>query len=338
MTEVMICRSAAYAKYDTREHLPGKILAMGPVSEPAPTDSPIASEYFRALGDPGYWRDVDRLMLGKSMHPWLPTSLLRSLVQAGEVAAGRPLGTGQDAGQSAAAQPIESALANWLVATSSCVRNDAKGLAELTYLVASGGYRSEALRKVLCALASGKRFAAITDIGAGIGFVPLLLAAAETPVGVRSVCLVEPNEKYVDWGQQLWSLAAAPPVAFEFQHSTAETAVLAGGQDLIFFGQCFHLVGENRRSDVLARVSQSLSPGGYLIVNEATRSDPAAPDAQWDNRYPICLTLPRLVDHLSAVGAVSVLRHHSDWQQMEDPRSLSAVDIGLDSFYAVSRG
>lgn len=338
MAEVMICRSAASAKYDTREHVPGKILAMGPVSEPVPVGGdPVVAEYFRALGERGYWSDVDRLTLGNSMYPWLPPSLLRSLLGAGELAAGRPLGTAEAAGQSPAAPPIERAVASWLVATAGSVRDDPKGLGELTYLVASGGYRSAALRKVLGALAQGKRFADISDIGAGVGFVPLLLAAAEPLVGVRSVCLVEPHEKFLDWGEALWSRAAQPPLSFEFQHRSAETAVLAGGRDLIFFGQCFYLIPEDRRADVLARVSQALGAGGYLIVNEATRSDPAIPDAQWDERYPSCLTLPRLVEQLSAIGPVGVLRQHSDWQLLEDPRSLSAVELGLDSFYVVRR-
>jgi SAM-dependent methyltransferase len=337
MTEVMICRSAAYAKYDAREHVPERILAMGPVSEPAPASGgPVVSEYFRTLADAGYWSDVDRLTLGNSMHPWLPPALLRALLRAGEVAAGRPLRTAAD-GQSPVAPTIEAAVGSWLVAASEQVRDDPKGLVELTYLVASGGYRSEALRKVLRALAPGKRFANITDIGAGVGFVPLLLAAADEPVGVRSVSLVEPHEKYLDWGQQLWTQAARPPLSFEFQHSLAENAVLAGGQDLIFFGQCFYLIPENGRGDVLAKVSEALAAGGYLIVNEATRSDPAEPHAEWDERYPNCLSLPRLVEQLSAIGTVGVLRQHSGWQQLEDPRSLSALEIGLDSFYAVRR-
>lgn len=339
MTEVMICRSAAYAKYDAREHVPGKILAMGPVSEPATADGggPVVSEYFPALADPGYWSDVDRLTLGKSMQPWLPSSLLGSLLRAGEVAAGRSLRTAEETGQSPASQTTERAVAGWVVATSRSVRDDPKGLQELSYLVVSGGYRSEALRKVLRALDPGKRFAAITDIGAGLGFIPLLLAAAEPPVGVRSVSLVEPNEKYLNWGRELWSQAAQPSLAVEFQHRSAEAAVLTRERDLIFFGQCFYLIPESGRADVLTRVSEALASGGYLIVNEAARSDPAKPDAEWDNRYPTCLTLPRLVEHLSAIGAVGVLRQHSDWQQLEDPRSLSAVEIGLDSFYAVRR-
>jgi predicted O-methyltransferase YrrM len=338
MTEVMICRSAAYAKYDARGPGPAKILAMGPVSEPAGGGSglPVA-EYFRALADPGYWSEVDRLTLGKSMHPWQPPALLRSLLRAGEIAAGRSLGTAGEVGQSATAPRIERAVASWLVATSGDVREDPKGLVELTYLAVSGGYRSAALRKVLRTLAPAKRFANITDIGAGVGFVPLLLAAGEPSVGLRSVCLVEPYERYLGWGRQLWSEAAQPPLTFEFQHNSAETAVLAGGRDLIFFGQCFYLIGESRRTDVLARVSEALDTGGYVIVNEAARSDPAKPDAHWDDRYPDCITLPRLVEQLSAIGSVSLLRQRSDWQEMEDPLSLSAVEIGLDSFYVVTR-
>jgi SAM-dependent methyltransferase len=341
MTDVMICRSAPYAKFDVREHVPGKILAIWPASGPADaTESGVAvSEFLPALADPGYWSDVDCLVPGKSLHQWLPPVLQRSLLRAGEVAAGRPLrGSPDDMAQTAAPQPIEDALATWLVATVRDIDGGALPLAfsELRYLVVSGGYRSAALAKVLHAIAPGKRFANIADVGAGIGMIPLLLSA-EPAIAVRSVCLVEPRADYVQTGRALWSRAAGPGLSVEFQQNSAEAAILGDGRDAIFFGQCFYLIKESQRNDVVARVSQALAADGSLIVNEAVRSDPGAPDPQWDARNPKILRLPELVDALSAIGEVSVLRHGSDWQQPEDPRALSASEIGFDSFFAVGR-
>ncbi len=341
MADVIICRTAAYAKYDVREHVPAKILAMGPALQPteAVEGGPIVSEYFTALADPGYWSDVDRLALGKSMHSWLPATMLRALLRASEIAAGRPLlVSAEDGAQPAAVPAIERALAAWLVATVGRVgvAAEALDLQEFTYFVVSGAHRAGALRKVLHARAPEKRFANIADVGAGIGMIPLLLAA-DPAMAIRSVCLVEPSGKFVQPGETLWTLAAGPDLAFEFQQSSAEAAVLPGGRDLIFFGQCFYLIEESRRSEVVAQVSRALADGGQLIVNEAVRSDPATADPEWDKRYPNCLRLPQLIEELSTIGEVSVLRRGSDWQRPEDPRSLSAAEIGFDSFFAVSR-
>lgn len=341
MTQAMICRSAAYAKFDMRGHAPEKILAIWPAAPGAAVtedDGAEVAEYFPALADPGYWAGIEQLTLGKSMHGWLPPVLLRALVRAGEIAAGRPLDAGHS-DQPAATAAIERALAIWLAETVSRLGRggpEPLDFNEFRYLVASGGHRAGALVKVLQALAPDKPFASVADVGTGLGMIPLLLAA-EPALAVRSVCLIERRAKYVRPGEALWRLAHGPDLSFEYQESRAEVAALGAARDLIFFGQCFYLIEQSQRSDMVAAVSRALAEGGYLIVNDAVRPAPAAPDPDWDRRYPDCLTLPELIEELSKIGGVSVVRRTSDWQEPEDPRSLGAAEIGLDSFFVARR-
>jgi hypothetical protein len=86
----------------------------------------------------------------------------------------------------------------------------------------------------------------------------------------------------------------------------------------------------------LARVKASLAPCGYLIVNEIVRSEPSAPDLEWDKRYPTCLPLSEIIAILSDCGKVGVMRRASSWRTADNPALFTAVEIGSDSFFVVS--
>ncbi len=322
---------------------PAKILVFGPLAAAAAAAGgglSDAQQFFVALGNSDYWSDVDELRLGRSLDQWLPPVLLQALAAAAEQAAGRPLGRGGDSpgGDGAEDGTVERALAGWLATTTAAIHAGGDGLTfkELEYFIVSGANRAAALIKVIDSVVPGRPLPRVTDVGAGVGLIPLLLAA-EPRLGLRTVALVEPSERYVSGGQALWSLAAGPDLGFEYQQSPAESGRLSKGQDLVFFGQCFFRIEHGRRTDVVARVREALAPGGCLIVNEIVRSDPAAPEPEWDQRYPACIPAPELVEILSGCGQVALLRRASRWQEREAPGPLKASEIGADSFFVVIR-
>lgn len=296
----------------------------------------LSSQSFLPLvGHPEGWRDVDQLVVGQSLSTTIPRYLLRAFVTLAELAAGRSLEAEGDQGSEGGIKEwLSPTLATWLMDVARKLEEGGKGvtLGELEYFLLSGCIRAKALLKVIDRVAPGCKLYKWADIGTGIGFIPLVVAASEG-LEVREVSLVEPVEKFALCGQDLWRSVSKHGVNFEFRTCNAEEVALEREQDLIFLGQCFFRISPQRRKDVIKKLSGTLSPIGKVVLNEIVRSVEGSSDPEWDERYAKCLRVDELVEAFGDFGPMRVLRRKSDWQKLEVVDGLRGVDMSSDSFF-----
>ncbi len=242
--------------------------------------------FFDVLDDAEIWEPRSPIVIGASvaqgLHPVLVDALAGLVLQQSRNRVRLQRATGWTG--AGPISPTARHLAGWIENRARDVgAEDAGDLSiqaeELSYFLASSGWRARGLSRTLDAARQQHECLDIVDIGGAFGLIPWLIAA-EPLRRVRHVTVVDPNTRYYPAAESLWPAGRHPgeAAAFRIVPTTADRYRIDREADLVLICQTMHHVPAPARLDVLRRSWDALKPGGLLAINEVIVDDDAPDD------------------------------------------------------------